>query len=211
MGDRRPRCEEDLESKPPPVCAEAFRFGGGKVAEGRTVRPEKIAAVEELTKKLGKAESVVLVDYRGINVAQMTQLRRNLREMGVEFAVVKNSLMRFAAKKAGIEELDEFLVEPTAVAFSYDDPVAAAKGLVEFSTENRVMSIKTGLLDNRIISDQKVRELAALPSRDVLLSKVLGGMMAPMVGFASVLSAPMRGFMAGVEALRQKREEEGAA
>ncbi len=181
------------------------------MAEGRTVRPEKIAAVEELIKKLEQAESVVLVDYRGINVAQMTQLRRNLREMGVEFSVVKNSLMRFAVRKAGMEEVEEFLVEPTAVAFGYEDPVAPAKGLVEFSNEHRVMTIKTGLLSKRVITEGKVRELAALPSREVLLGKALGGMMAPMVGFASVLSAPLRGFMAGVEALRQKREEEGAA
>ncbi len=181
------------------------------MVEGRTVRPEKIAAVEKLAEKLERAEAVVLVDYRGINVAQMTQLRSKLREMDVEFSVVKNSLMRFAARKAGIEEIEEFLVEPTAVAFGYDDPVSPAKGLVEFSTEHKVMSIKTGLLNKHMISEAKVRDLAALPSRDVLLGKVLGGMMAPMVGFASVLSAPLRGFMAGVEALRQKREEEGAA
>ncbi|MEW6523287.1 MAG: 50S ribosomal protein L10 [Bacillota bacterium] len=175
--------------------------------EGKAVRAEKLEAVEELVHTLRRAQSVIITDYRGLNVAAMTRLRRNLREAGVEYRVVKNSLVHFAAEKVGITGMDPYLAGPTALALGYDDPVAPAKVLTAFAAENRQLIIKAGVLSGRIIVADDVKALATLPSREVLLGRVLGAFMSPMTGLASVLAAPVRGLTVAVEALRKQREE----
>jgi len=175
--------------------------------EAKPVHAEKVASAEELASVLARAQSVVVTDYRGLNVMAMTRLRRNLREAGVEYRVVKNSLVHFAAQKANIAGLDPYLAGPTALAFGYQDPVTPAKVLVAFAADNRQLVIKAGILSGKLISADEVRALAMLPSRQVLLGRVLGALMAPMTGLASVLGAPIRGLAVALDALGKQREE----
>jgi large subunit ribosomal protein L10 len=147
--------------------------------------------IEELTGKL-KDGSVILVDYQGMNVAQSTRLRARSRESGVEFVVVKNTLAQRAANQAGVEGISEFLVGPTALAFS-EDPVAGAKLMAEFSDEVESFEVKGGLLDGgRVMGAQDVVALSRLPGREQLLAQLLGAIQAPIAGLATVLNAPLR-------------------
>lgn len=170
-------------------------------------RPEKEAVVEEMQSKLTKAVTVVLADYRGLNVGEVTELRKKLRDNGVEYRVVKNTLSSMAAKKANINGLDQFLTGPTALAFGYNDPVAVAKVLSEFAKTHKSLEIKGGLLNGEVIAASKVKALAALPSREELLARVAGSMAAPMTTFARLLGAPVRNLGYAIEGLRKARAE----
>lgn len=170
------------------------------------VRPEKELVVGDIRERIEKAQVMVLTNYRGLNVAQVTKLRKKLREAGVEFRVLKNTLTRIAAHQTGLTGLDQYLEGPTAIAFGYTDPVAPAKALSDFAKDNKQLEIKAGLLAGKVIDPVGVKALADLPPREVLLARVLGGMQTPLVGFASVLQAPIRGFVYGLESLRKKRE-----
>ncbi|MDI6870777.1 MAG: 50S ribosomal protein L10 [Bacillota bacterium] len=169
-------------------------------------RPEKEAAVAELKERLSSAQAVVLTDYRGLTVKKVTELRRRLRDSGVEYRVVKNTLTSRAAHEANLADLDQFLTGPTALAFSTADPVAPAKVLMDFARENKELAIKGGVLDGRVIGVDQIKALADLPPREVLLARVLGGMQAPLVGMASVLSGSLRSFVYALEAYRRKLE-----
>ena len=160
----------------------------------------------EVKEKLSRSQAVVLGDYRGLNVKDITALRGELRKAGVEFKVVKNTLTRLAARDLGIEGLDPYLEGPTALAFGYQDPVAAAKILATFAKTHKELELKGGLLGTKAISAEGVKALADLPSREVLLGQVLGAMRAPLQGLVNVWQAPIRGLAQGLEALRQQRE-----
>ena len=152
---------------------------------------EKARVIQELAEKL-EGGSVVLVDYKGINVAQSTRIRARSRESGVEFVVAKNTLTQRAASQAGVEGISEFLVGPTALAFS-EDPVAGAKLMAEFSDEVESFEVKGGLLDDgRVLGAQEVVVLSRLPGREQLLAQLLGAIQAPIAGLATVLNAPLR-------------------
>ena len=154
-------------------------------------REDKARVIEELTEKM-RGSSVVLVDFKGMNVAQSTRLRARSREAGVDFVVAKNTLAQRAANDAGIEGLDEFLVGPTALAFS-DDPVASAKLMAEFADEVDAFELKGGLLDGgRVMGSDDVVALSRLPGRDQLLAQLLGAIQAPVAGLVTVLNAPLR-------------------
>jgi large subunit ribosomal protein L10 len=146
--------------------------------------------IEELTEKL-ESNSVVLVDYKGINVAQSDRLRARSRESGVEFVVAKNTLAQIAADRAGIEDLSELLVGPTAIAFS-EDPVVGAKLMDEFSNEIDAFELKGGLLDGRVVDAAGVARLSRLPGREQLIAQVMGGIQAPLVGLVTVLNGTIR-------------------
>ncbi|HLS88337.1 MAG TPA: 50S ribosomal protein L10 [Sphingobacteriaceae bacterium] len=169
-------------------------------------REQKAAVVAELQEKFSKVQGAVLADFRGMNVAQANQLRRRMREAGVEFKVVKNTLARRAAKEAGLDELEEHLVGPTAVAFGYDDPVTAAKALQSYIKEFGLLSVKAGVLEGRVISADEVKTLADLPGRDELLAKVAGGFTAPLAGFAGALSGVLRGLVNVLDGVRKQKE-----
>lgn len=154
-------------------------------------REEKARVIEELTDKL-KSGSVILVDYQGINVTQSTQLRVRSRESGIEFVVAKNTLALRAAEGAGTERISEFLVGPTALAFS-EDPVAGAKLMTEFSDEVEAFEVKGGLLEGgRVMSAQEVVALSMLPGREQLIAQVLGGIQSPISGLVNVLTGTIR-------------------
>jgi len=168
---------------------------------------EKRAVVEEVTEKLQKARGVVLTNYRGLTADEMNDLRRRLREAGVEYKVLKNTLTRIAVREAGIEPMDDILTGPTAIAFGYEDPVLPAKVLKEFSSQHDVLEIKGGLLAGERISTERVTELAGLPGREVLLGSVLAGMQAPIRGLVNVLSGVTRNLVYALDAIRRQKEE----
>lgn len=162
--------------------------------------------VEEIKEKISKAQSVVVVDYRGLNVEQLTELRSRYRKAGVEYKVYKNTMMRFAFKDSGLEEFNEFLKGPSAVAFGYDDPVQVAKITSDFAKENNKLEIKAGIVDGKVIDVNGVKDLADLPPREVLIAQVLGGFNAPIQGFANVLQGTIRSLAIVLNAIAEKQE-----
>ncbi|TBL69176.1 50S ribosomal protein L10 [Paenibacillus thalictri] len=155
----------------------------------------KSQQVSEVASKLKDSSCVVVADYRGLNVKQVTELRKQLREAGVEFQVFKNTLVRRATANAELSELDEYLTGPTAIAFSKDDVVAPAKILADFAKKNDKLSVKAGVVEGRVVGVEQIQELASLPSREGLLSMLL-----------SVLQAPVRNFALAVKAVAEKQE-----
>jgi large subunit ribosomal protein L10 len=161
---------------------------------------EKEQAVAEVTEKLKASSCTIVADYRGLNVAQVTQLRKSLREAGIEFTVLKNTIARRATANAELTDLDEFLTGPTAIAFCKDDVVSPAKILTEFAKKNDKLSVKAGVVEGRVVGYDQIKALADLPSREGLLSMLL-----------SVFQAPVRNFALAVKAVSEKKEAEGQA
>ncbi len=153
------------------------------------VLENKKAIVAQLTERFQNAQAGVLADYRGLTVEQDTALRVKLREAGVEYTVLKNNLTRFAANAAGLEELDPILHGPTAVATSVDDVVAPAKVLVDFAKDNEALELKGGFVNGKVISLDEVKVYAAIPSKEVLISKMLGSLQSPISKLARTLQA----------------------
>jgi len=168
---------------------------------------KKEQSVEEIKRHMAEASMTVLADYRGLDVAEVTELRAKLRQAGVTFKVAKNTLVKIAAHDLGIMDLDPYLEGPTAVAFS-SDPVEAAKILTDFAKTHKELEIKSGILDNKFLNAEQLKDLAKLPSREVLLAMVVGGMQAPLAGFAGSLAGVLRKF---VYALDQVREQKASA
>lgn len=168
----------------------------------------KKQVVDDIKDKLEKSQGAVLTDYRGLNVAEVTELRTKLREAGIEFKVLKNTLTRIAAHQIGLEDLDPYLEGPTAIAFGVDDPVAPAKILSDFAKTHKALDIKAGILENKVIDFEGVKALADLPPREVLLARVLGGMQGPMYGFAGSLQGVLRKFVYALDAVREKKSAE---
>jgi len=168
---------------------------------------EKKQQVSKLTEKFKSAKSMVFADYRGLTVSQDTEFRAKLRKANVEYKVIKNSLMNFAAKECGLDALSEKLKGPTSVAISYDDLIAPAKVLVEFSKKYENLELKTGVLEGEVIDADKVKSLAALPSREVLISKMLGSMNAPVTGFVTVLNGTLKGLVVALNAISNQKEQ----
>ncbi|SJZ79207.1 large subunit ribosomal protein L10 [Pilibacter termitis] len=160
---------------------------------------KKAALVEEVAGKFNNATSVVIVDSRGLTVEQDTVLRKNLREAGVELKVIKNSILRRAAEKAGLSGLDEVFTGPTAVAFSNEDAVAPAKIINDFAKEAEALEIKGGVVEGKVSSKEEIISLAKLPNREGLLSMLL-----------SVLQAPVRNVAYAVNAVAESKEGEAA-
>lgn len=150
---------------------------------------KKKKIVQDITEKLKNSKTTVLTDYRGLNVAEVTELRKQLREAGVEFKVLKNTMTRRAAKAAGYTELEPHLVGPTALAFSADDAVAPAKILHKFAKEHEALEIKGGLLEGEYMTDEQIKELADLPSYEGLVSMLLSVLQAPLRNMALVVKA----------------------
>ncbi|AHF05886.1 50S ribosomal protein L10 [Desulfitobacterium metallireducens] len=165
----------------------------------------KAQVVTEIKEKFQGASGVVIADYRGITVAQATQLRAQLRQAGVEYRVLKNTLVSRAAHEVGIEGLDSYLEGPTAVAFSAD-PVAPAKVLSDFAKGVKTFAIKGGVVEGKVVDSNGVKALAELPSREVLLTQVVRGMQAPLVGMVNVLQGPIRKMGYALEEVRKLKE-----
>jgi large subunit ribosomal protein L10 len=168
-------------------------------------REEKARVIEELAEKL-RGGTAVLVDYQGMDVAQSTQLRARSREAGVEFVVAKNTLTRRAADEAGVEDLSEYLVGPTALAFS-EDPVASAKLMAEFAGQVESFSLKGGLLEGgRVLDEAGVVALSRLPGREQLLAQVVGGISSPLTGLVNVLNNTVQGLVIALNQVAEQKQ-----
>ncbi len=173
-------------------------------------KPEKAAAIAELTDKFRSSGAAVLTDYRGLTVAQLTTLRNTIREHAT-YAVVKNTLTEIAAKAAGVTAFDGKFSGPSAIAFITGDPVEAAKGLRDFAKANPHLVIRAGVMDGKALTPAEINKLADLESREVLLSKLAGAMNASLTNAVYLFAAPLSQMARVVEALRAKVEAEGPA
>ena len=176
----------------------------------KQVRPDKAAAVAALTSDFRDSQAAVLTEYRGLTMAQLTTLRRQLGSE-TSYTVAKNTLAKLAAKDAGLADLDTLLNGPTAIAFVKGDPVEAAKSLRDFAKDNPPLVVKGGYLEGRALSPDELTKLADLESREVLLSKLAGAMKASLSGAAALFQAPLTNAARLAEALRAKVEQEGGA
>ena len=175
------------------------------------IMSKKQAVVAELKEQLTSAKGVVLTGYKGLTVAQDTALRREFREAGVTYHVVKNTMLRLAAQEAGIEGLDEHLEGTTAFAFSAEDAVAPAKVIGGFIKKNKlddagVLTIKVGMVEGQVIDAKEVNALATLPSREELIAKMLGSMNAPISNTVNVLQGVIRNAVYVLDADRAQKE-----
>lgn len=164
------------------------------------VLQQKQAVISEIKENIENAKSLVLVDYRGLNVSELTELRKRFREENVLYKVYKNTMMDFAFKELGYEDILESLEGPNAVAFSMEDPIAAARVSYEFAKEHENLEIKVGYLEGEFMDSAKVQKIASIPSKEVLLAKLLGS-----------LKAPVSNFVYMADALAKKRAEEAEA
>lgn len=168
-------------------------------------RADKAADVAELAEHFRSSTATVLTEYRGLTVAQLKTLRRSLGDTA-NYAVVKNTLTKIAAKDAGVEGLDDLLAGPSAIAFIKGDPVEAAKGLRDFAKANPLLVIKGGYMDGKTLSAAEISKLADLESREVLLAKLAGAMKASLSQAAALFNAPLANAARTIEALRVKAE-----
>ena len=160
---------------------------------------QKQGIVEDIKTKFETCKSAVLIDYRGLTVEEVTNLRNKFREAGVEYRVLKNTMIRRAVDALGMEGLEPVLEGPTAVAFGMEDAVAPAKIISDFIKETEKTEIKAGVLEGKVV------DVAALPSREVLLAKVLGSMNAPITGFVTALSGNIRNLLYVLNAIGEKK------
>lgn len=175
-----------------------------------TVLEQKKAEVAALARSMSEAPSGVLVDYKGITVAQDTKLRAELRKAGVDYKVVKNTLMQRAVVECGLDELTNVLSGTTALAVApTDDMVAPARILVDYAKKSgNKFTIKAGFIEGRAVSAGDVNTLAELPSRDQLIANVLAGFNAPIAGFVNVLNGNLRGLAVALNAIAEKKAAE---
>ena len=175
----------------------------------KPVRADKASAVAELTDNFRNSAATVLTEYRGLTVAQLTELRRSLGKE-TTYSVSKNTLAKRAATDAGIAGLDELFTGPTALAFISGDPVEAAKGLRAFAKANPVLKIKGGVFEGKAITADDVNKIADLESREVLLAKLAGAMKGNLSKAAGLFQAPLSQVARLAAALQEKREKDGA-
>jgi large subunit ribosomal protein L10 len=164
-------------------------------------RPEKVAVVDEVRDKLSGADAAILTEYRGLKVGELADLRKSLRGAGGEYKVYKNTLVRFAARDLGLDELDDLLTGPTAIAFVRGDAAGVAKAIRDYSRTNPTLVIKGTVLGGKVLDAKSTAALADLPSRDVLLAQLAGAFQAPLTKFAGLLQALPRNFAYGLKAL----------
>ena len=162
-------------------------------------RQIKEAKVAEIKEKLEKAQAIVLADYQGLTVEEDTALRKTLREAGVEYKVYKNNLVTLAAKELGIEGLDSYLEGPVSIAFGYEDATAPARVLHTFAKDHKKLELKAGMVEGTLYNKEEVEKLATIPSKEVLIAKLLGSFKAPLSNVAYLLNA-----------IKEKKESESA-
>ena len=170
-------------------------------------RAKKEEIVTDLKDRLSRSRIAILTDYKGLSVAEVNKLRDELRKVDVEFRVAKNSLMKLAIKGSKMEGLGPHLQGPRAVAISYEDPVGPAKVLTEFAKGNEKLEIVAGVLVDKVISQEDIKDIAKLPSREELIAKLLGTMQAVPAGFVRVLAAIPQKLLYALTAIRDQKAE----
>jgi large subunit ribosomal protein L10 len=171
----------------------------------------KIATVEELQRVLEGASSIYMTDFTGMPVAMMSDLRRRCREADVEYRVVKDSLTRLAAERAGIEQVIKFIDGPTALALGHSDQLAPARVLADFARQHKLPRLRAALVEGRIFDEAQVKTLAVLPPREVLLAQFAAGIRSPLTGFAGIINQIMWKLVATLEAVAKSIDSSGPA
>jgi large subunit ribosomal protein L10 len=167
--------------------------------------PKKVALVEEIRARFADANAVILVDYRGLTVKEMQTLRGSLRQTGSELKIYKNSLTEIAVSELEVGGLIDLLAGPTAFMFASADPVAPAKAIMDFAKEHQALEVKGGLIEGNLVDAASIKAVAALPSRDELIAKLLGTMLNPMSGFVRVLNGPAAAFARVLKAVADQK------
>ncbi len=175
---------------------------------GEVILQKKKETVRQLGEKIKASKAVVLADYRGLTVEEDTNLRNDLRKSGIEYRVVKNSMMRFAIKDTGFDNLDRYLEGPTSIAFSKDDPVAPVRILNEYSKKYKNLELKAGIIEGLITDISRLKELAGLPSREELIAKAIAGFGSPIYGIVNVLNANLRGLAVVLSKISEKKQQQ---
>jgi large subunit ribosomal protein L10 len=167
--------------------------------------PSKETEVRQLQEKLRVARAVILTDYRGLNVADMTALRKLLRKDSIEYRVIKNRLAKIAIKDTPFADLDPLLSGPTGIALSRDDPAASSKLLSQFLRTSGNLNIKGGVIEGRLYKKEEILAIAELPPREVLISQVVNSIASPLSGFLRVLGAPIVQLLGTLEAIKTQK------
>lgn len=162
--------------------------------------------VVEIKNRFTGSGAVIMADYRGLTVKEMQLLRNNLRAVGCELKVYKNSLTEIAMRELALPNMDAYLAGPTAIVFTGEDPVAPAKVLTAFAKLHKALEVKGGLVENQVVDAEGVKAIAALPSREELIARLLGTMLNPIVGFARVLNGPVEAFARTVSAVAEQKD-----
>lgn len=169
-------------------------------------KEQKVAKVAELTEQIKGSTAMLLADYRGITVAEARKVRSEMLQAGIGYEVVKNTLMKRAADEADAALIKDLLEGPTAVAFVPEDAAGAAKILVKYAKEFKPFEIKGGVLEGKLVDADKIKFLASLPPREVLIAQLLGTMQAPIRGLATVCAGPIRGLVTVLERIKEQKE-----
>jgi len=172
-------------------------------------KPEKIEAVEKLTAKLKEAKSVLLTDFKGLNVEEISNLRAKLRESSVEYKVVKNTLAKITVENLGIEEISRYFEGTVAIALGEDDPIAPIKVIKEFNKKTDKPSLKAYYLDGQVFTGEEINQLANLPSKDMLIAQVVGTIGAPISNLVYSLNNLLQKTVFVINAIKEKKEQEG--
>jgi len=165
------------------------------------LREEKSKVVDELKEKLEKSKSFFLTDFSRLNVEEINQLRKELKNKGIEFKVVKNTLLRLAVKDLGLDQISDYLEGPTGVAFGYGDPIMPAKLLHDFKRRTEKPKIKAFLIENELYQPDKFKDFATLPAKEELLTEILGCFNYPLVNLVGTFEGILREFVGTIESL----------
>jgi len=164
---------------------------------------EKEQAIQDLTDLIGRSKGAILTDYRGFTVSEITELRKRLREQGAVYHVVKNTLFKRAMQNG--DGLEQYLEGPTAIAFALEDPVGPAKAVLDFIKEKKKGVVKAGYIEGVVYTEPQVGELSKLPSRDILIAQVVGGIQAPISGLVGALNGILSNFVYTLQAIVDKQ------
>ena len=174
-------------------------------------KESKAATVESMRRMIAAQNGAVVAEHKGLTVAEVTSLRRKLRDVGAEIRVVKNTLIRLAARDTAFAQLDGTFRGPTAIAFASADPVAMAKALKEYAGANPKFRLKAGFLDGKILTGREVEALADVPPREVLLARLVGQLASPMARLAQVLSGPARKMAYALNSIHEQKSRQATA
>lgn len=174
-------------------------------------KASKVEAVERLRESIAAQKGTVIAENLGLTVAEVTRLRKTLREADAEFRVVKNTLIRLASRDTGFEKLADAFIGPTAVGFARNDPVALAKAMKEFAAGNPKFRLKAGYLDGKVLSAREIEALADLPSREVLIAQLVGALASPLRRLAQAMSDPPRKMVYALHSIHEKKSSQQTA
>ena len=172
-------------------------------------RTEKATTIAELRKKLGAAQGAVLTDFRGLSVAEITELRTLLRKSGVEYTVVKNTLAKIAVKDTNLAGLAAYLEGPTGIAISREDPTAASRVLSTWGKTRPTFVVKRGMVEGQLVGPAEIAALASLPPRAVLLARLAGAFQVPLQALVTVMAGPVRALAGVLDRVRAQKEKSG--